>query len=96
MAPSYNHPGIPNYLCGHNLLKAHAKVYHMYKNKFSDQNGELKIVTCFPSLPSSSSSSVTSLIAAYMFLHSLIYKNVTGDRWRKFRSCLLLIYLLAT
>ena len=40
MAPAINYPGIPNYLCGHNLLKAHAKVYHMYKNKFHHQNGK--------------------------------------------------------
>jgi beta-glucosidase/6-phospho-beta-glucosidase/beta-galactosidase len=40
MAPAINYPGIPNYLCGHNLLKAHAKVYHMYKNKFQHQNGK--------------------------------------------------------
>ncbi len=42
MAPSYNYTGIPSYLCGHNLLKAHAKVYHTYKNKFKDQNGEMQ------------------------------------------------------
>lgn len=42
MAPSYNFPGIPSYLCGHNLLKAHAKVYHMYKNKFNHQNGRFQ------------------------------------------------------
>ena len=41
MAPAINFPGIPNYLCGHNLLKAHANAYHMYKSKFSHQNGKL-------------------------------------------------------
>ncbi len=39
MAPSMNFPGIPEYLCGYNLLKAHAEVYHMYKTKFATQKG---------------------------------------------------------
>jgi beta-glucosidase/6-phospho-beta-glucosidase/beta-galactosidase len=41
MAPALNYPGYASYWCGHNILKAHAKVYHMYKNKFRHQNGEL-------------------------------------------------------
>lgn len=40
MAPALNYPGIPSYLCGHNLLKAHARVYHMYKKKFNKNNGK--------------------------------------------------------
>lgn len=44
MAPALDFPGIPSYLCGHNLLKAHAKVYHLYKNDFSNQNGKLAIL----------------------------------------------------
>lgn len=43
MAPALNNPGIPSYLCGHNLLKAHAKVYHMYKKEFQHQRGEIII-----------------------------------------------------
>lgn len=44
MAPAMDFPGIPNYLCGHNLLKAHAEVYHMYKgDRFSKQKGNYKI-----------------------------------------------------
>lgn len=41
MAPALDYPGIPSYLCGHNLLKAHAKVYHMYKSSmFAHQKGK--------------------------------------------------------
>lgn len=41
MAPAIDFPGIPSYLCGHNVLKAHAKVYHLYKNQFGHQTGKL-------------------------------------------------------
>ncbi|XP_017483825.1 PREDICTED: myrosinase 1 isoform X2 [Rhagoletis zephyria] len=42
MAPSYNYPGIPSYLCAHNLLKAHAEVVHMYREKYQDlQKGKI-------------------------------------------------------
>lgn len=44
MAPAYNYPGIPAYLCGHNLLKAHAEVYHMYQKNYKHrQHGKIGI-----------------------------------------------------
>lgn len=33
-APGLNLHGIGEYLCGHNILKAHAVVYHLYRNNF--------------------------------------------------------------
>lgn len=33
-APSLNFSGVADYLCGHHALKAHAKVYHLYEEKY--------------------------------------------------------------
>ncbi|CAG9860118.1 unnamed protein product [Phyllotreta striolata] len=43
-APFINSSGIGEYLCTHNLLKAHAETYHMYNKEFRDkQNGHIGI-----------------------------------------------------
>lgn len=38
-APALNRHGIAEYLCTHNLLKAHAKVYHMYSKEYKTLYG---------------------------------------------------------
>ncbi|XP_026759049.2 myrosinase 1-like [Galleria mellonella] len=40
-APALNRHGIAEYLCTHNLLKAHASVYHLFKSNFSETGGKL-------------------------------------------------------
>lgn len=40
LAPAVDLKGIGEYQCAHNILKAHASVYHMYEQQFrSSQNG---------------------------------------------------------
>jgi hypothetical protein len=40
MAPGYNFTGLEDYQCIHILLKAHAKAYHIYDEKFrAEQQG---------------------------------------------------------
>ncbi|XP_051172505.1 myrosinase 1-like [Leptopilina boulardi] len=44
-APGINLPGIAEYICGHNVLKAHASAYHLYNNEFrKKQKGTIGIV----------------------------------------------------
>ncbi|XP_018567960.1 myrosinase 1-like [Anoplophora glabripennis] len=44
MAPSVSKTGELDYKCTHNLLKAHAKVWHLYDEEFrSTQNGKISI-----------------------------------------------------
>lgn len=37
-APGYTQDGIGGYLCGHTVLLAHARVYHLYKNQYLTEN----------------------------------------------------------
>lgn len=47
LAPDIPSPGIADYLCAHTLIKAHAKVYHLYKKEFRKQKGKISIVLDF-------------------------------------------------
>ncbi|KAF2890016.1 hypothetical protein ILUMI_16157, partial [Ignelater luminosus] len=43
-APGYNSSGIGGYLCAHNLIEAHVRVYHLYDTEFrSKQNGKISV-----------------------------------------------------
>ncbi|XP_044728621.1 myrosinase 1-like [Chrysoperla carnea] len=52
-APEDYVPGVSNYLCMHNLLKAHGRAYHLYQNEFkAQQNGIVGYVSsCIFKLP---------------------------------------------
>jgi len=39
-APAVKRRGVGDYLCAHTILRAHAKAYHLYKNKFASQGGK--------------------------------------------------------
>lgn len=38
-APRATSPGVGDYMCGHHVLLSHAKVYHLYKNNYSQLYG---------------------------------------------------------
>ncbi|XP_023022880.2 myrosinase 1 [Leptinotarsa decemlineata] len=44
-APGIQSPGIGEYMCSHNVIKAHAKAWHIYNDKFrAEQKGQVGIV----------------------------------------------------
>lgn len=53
------------YICGHNMLKAHAKTYHMYNQLFrAQQGGKIGIVIpCRGNFPASLNDTESSMIA---------------------------------
>lgn len=74
MAPALEYPGIPAYLCGHNILKAHAEVYHMYKNNYKEkQQGKigftLDLITPEPKTGSESDKEAAELVYQFYLGH---------------------------
>ncbi|KAJ8890515.1 hypothetical protein PR048_010024, partial [Dryococelus australis] len=46
--PGVEWPGVGEYVVGHNIIKAHARAYHMYEKEFrSEQKGKISIVLNF-------------------------------------------------
>lgn len=43
--PAMNMSGIVDYLCGHHALLAHAKVYELYHQEYSREDGEKLLLT---------------------------------------------------
>lgn len=60
-----NLPLYAEYICMHNVLKAHAKVYHMYNDEFRQkQNGKIGIINpCQYNFSKNKSDTVTREIA---------------------------------
>lgn len=47
-APFTHSPGVGNYVCGHNLLIAHANMYQLYHDKYERPDGKVGIsIDCF-------------------------------------------------
>ncbi|XP_047356136.1 myrosinase 1-like isoform X2 [Vespa velutina] len=82
-APGKNLTEIGSYLCMHNVLKAHAKVYHMYDKEFrSEQKGLISIVVSCSAYFAKNENDLEAEEIAYQFLcgwlsHPIYSK--TGD-----------------
>ncbi|XP_032684092.1 myrosinase 1-like isoform X3 [Odontomachus brunneus] len=71
------------FLCLHNILKAHAKIYHIYDEEFrKEQNGQIGIVTCCGGLFAKTPNDTAAVDTAFQFdcgvITSPIYSK-TGD-----------------
>ncbi|CAG9854083.1 unnamed protein product [Phyllotreta striolata] len=42
-APAVNQSGVGEYICAHNLLKAHAAAYHLYRKEFPQNEGKFSM-----------------------------------------------------
>lgn len=71
-APGLKLLGTAEYICAHHTIIAHARVYHLYKEKYSHQNGRVGITLnadyAFPEDPNNSS----HVAASERFLQSYV------------------------
>lgn len=67
-APAIKMPGIGNYICGRNVLLAHARAWHVYNNEFrATQNGQIGIsIDCDWAIPSTNSTDDINAFNDYM------------------------------
>ncbi|XP_074030001.1 myrosinase 1 [Leptinotarsa decemlineata] len=80
-APEVKYSGFGEYICGHHVIKAHAKAYHIYDEEFrSQQNGRISMVQSVNyGLPRSNSSEdihASELKLAFdlgWMLHPIVY-----------------------
>lgn len=77
-APLVYAPGVGNYLCGHHVLLAHAKVYDLYQAKYASYGGKLGIsLNCDFSYPQESGNPEHEAAAVrQMVFHVSIKLNV--------------------
>ncbi|XP_050684815.1 myrosinase 1-like isoform X2 [Leptidea sinapis] len=74
-APRRSSPGEGYYECGRNILLAHARAYHIYKEEFS-QGGQVGIVlSCDWAMPSTDSEADAQAVLDYFDFHFGIYMD---------------------
>lgn len=75
MAPGYSYPGVPSYLCAHNVLKSHAVAVDLYRK--SGHKGKIGItLDCYWYEPKTNSTSdALAAEQAYQFYVRIPTRN---------------------
>lgn len=94
-APGMNFSGMAEYLCGHNVLKAHAIVYHLYKKSFYERfKGQIGI-TLSSKFVYSDTNDTNSVDRAMQFMVSERFwgkKGLITSLWKKY-ECVKLYWI---